>query len=330
MSNHSACLAASLLALGSLLSAAQTSAPPRPQPPAPKQIDIGAADAPLSDSERADLDAAVRKHNYATEKAVIDKALAEHPDSAPLLVMWGRMAYLEKQPKDAADALQHASKIKELSEPDMLTLAVAYQFSDRPDESRSELLKLVARAPKNAEYVYMLGRIEDVGHQTAAAAADFAKAIQLDPSLVRAYEDLGHAQEALGRMDEARKTYEAGAAANRKLKSPWEWSPLDLGNFLLLENDYAAAEKLFREALLYNPRFGWSHYYMGQLYYEQGRDDEALAEFKEAVVDDQRLREAWLALGRVFKRKGNNAESERALAIFQKLEDQDKTAQGKK
>ena len=35
------------------------------QTPPPRQIDIGVADAPLSDTERVDLDAAVKKHDYA-------------------------------------------------------------------------------------------------------------------------------------------------------------------------------------------------------------------------------------------------------------------------
>ena len=79
---------------------------------AQKQVDIGATEAPLSDQERVDLDQAVKKHNYAAEKAVIDRALGEHPDSYELLIMAGRLAYLEKQPKDAAAALARADKIK--------------------------------------------------------------------------------------------------------------------------------------------------------------------------------------------------------------------------
>ena len=44
-----------------------------------RTIDIGAANAPLSDLEGADLDKAVKTHDYAAEKAVIDKAMGEHP-----------------------------------------------------------------------------------------------------------------------------------------------------------------------------------------------------------------------------------------------------------
>jgi tetratricopeptide (TPR) repeat protein len=302
------------------------------EPPgvAPRQIDIGAAQAPLSDAERSDLDKAVRRHDYAAEKSVIERATAEHADSFGLLVLWGRLAYLERQPTDAVDALERAQKIQPLSEPDRLTLAIAYQFAEKPAQSRGELLKLVKLAPNNAGYLDLLGRMERVNERVAEAADDFAKAIQTDPSFVRAYEDLGQAQETLGRMEEARKTYEAGAAVNRRLQVHWEWSPLDLGVFVLRAGDYAAAEKLFREALEYRPRFAWGHYYLGEVFHKQGHDGSAVDEYKAAVVDNPRLREAWLALGRELKRQGNGAEADRALAIFKELEDQGNAAKSRK
>lgn len=330
MSGKTVRFAASAFTVWAVCCNAQTPTAPRPPGDSPKQIDIGAAAAPLSDAERTDLDKAVRKHDYSAEKAVIDRAKAEHPDSFDLLVMWGRLAYLEKQPKDAVDALESAAKIKPLSEPDLMTLAIAYQFSEKPAQSRAALLKLVKLAPTNAQYPYLLGRMERVEQRVEEAADDFAKAIRADPNFVRAYEELGQAQETLGRLDEARKTYETGAAVNRRLGIPWEWSPLDLGILLLQASDYAGAEKLFREALQYNPRFAWGHYYMGQLFHKQGRDREAVDEYKAAVVDNPRLREAWLALGRDLKRQGNDAEADRALAIFKKLEEQANAATGRK
>lgn len=330
MNGKTVSFAAAAVVIWSVCCNAQTAGAPGPAGAPRKQIDIGAAEAPLSDAERTDLDEAVRKHDYPTEKAVIARARVEHPDSFDLLVMWGRLAYLEKQPKDAVDALERADKIKALSEPDRMTLALAYQFSEKPAQSLAEFLKLAKLAPSNAQYLYLLGRMDRVNQHIEEAADDFTRAIRIDPNFVRAYEELGQAQEELGRVDEARRTYETGAAVNRRLSVRWEWSPLDLGVVLLNANEFAGAEKLFREALQYNPRFAWGHYYMGQLFHKQGRDGEAMDEYKEAVVDDPRLRQAWLALGRDLKRQGNDVEADRALAIFKKLEDQQNAAKGRK
>jgi tetratricopeptide (TPR) repeat protein len=330
MNGQTVRFAAAALVIWSVCCDAQTAGAPRSFEAPKKQLDIGAAEAPLSDTERADLDKAVRKHDYPAEKAVIDRARAEHPDSFDVLVMWGRLAYLEKHPKDSVDAFERADKIKPLSETDRMTLAIAYQFSEKPAQSRAELLKLAKLAPTNAEYLYLLGRMDRKNQRTEEAVADFTNAILVDPNFVRGYEELGQAQEDLGRLDEARKTYETGAVVNRRLSVHWEWSPLDLGIMLLKANNFAEAEKLFREALQYNPRFAWGHYYMGQLFHKQGRDDEAMNEYKAAVVDDPRLRQAWLALGRELKRQGNQVEADRAIAIFKKLEAQQNAATGRK
>jgi tetratricopeptide (TPR) repeat protein len=303
---------------------------PKAAPPQPKPIDIGAREAPLSDAERTDLDRAVTKHNYAAEKAVIDRAMTEHPDSFELLVMAGRLGYLEKNPRDSADALAHADKIKPLGDTDRMTLALALSFSDRLPQARVEFLKLIKADARNAEYYFLLGRIDANGNHPEDAAKEYAKAIELDPTMVHAYENLGQVQESLNLPDEARKTYEQGVLHNRANKVHWEWSPLDLAVFLLKANDLDGADKLLRESLQYNPRFGWAHYHMGQLFQKQGKEAEAMTEYKEAVVDDPRLRQAWLALGRQFTRQGNKVQADRSLEIFKQLEAQENARQGKK
>lgn len=309
----------------------QTASAPAPTTyPSPKQIDIGAAEAPLSDSERTELDQAVRKHDYAAEKAVIDRAAGEHPGSFELLVMTGRLAYLEKHPGDSAAALERADRIKPLSETDRVTLALAYAFSQNPAASRIQLQKLMNIAPKNAEYPYLLGRVESDSQHPEEAAKAFAKAIQLNPNMVRAYEELGRTQESLGLLEQATKTYQIGVARNRESRQRWEWSPIDLGVIYLKAGDNDTAEKLFREALQYNPRSAWAHYYMGQLFQKKGKNEEAVSEYEESVVDQPLLRQAWLALGREFTREGNTVEADKALTIFKKLEAQENARQGKK
>jgi tetratricopeptide (TPR) repeat protein len=295
-----------------------------------KQLDIGAADAPLSDAQRADLDQAVKKHDYKSEKAVIDQALAEHPESFEVFVMAGRLAYLEKHPADAADALGHADKIKPIGDVDRLTLALALSFSGKAPQSRVELQKLMESNPKDGEYPFLLGRVDANAGHLDEAIGNFRKAIQIDPDMVRAYEDLGHAQEKKGLTEEAAKTFEAAVLHNRSNKVHWEWSPLDLAVFKLKSSDFDGAEVLVQEALRYNPRFGTAHYYMGQIFQNRNKTPEALIEYKEAVVDDPRLGQAWLALARQFTRQGEKGQADRAMAVYQQLASQNKAGNDKK
>ncbi len=99
---------------------------------------------------------------------------------------------------------------------------------------------------------------------------------------------------------------------------------------MLKAGELEGAEKLFGEALQYNPRFGWAHYYMGQIFHMKGNNAAAIGEYKAALVDQPRLRQAWLALGREFTREGRTAEADKALAIFKQLEGEENARKGKK
>ena len=206
---------------------------------------------------------------------------------------------------------------------------IAYEFSERPTQSRAELVKLTKASPKNGQYYYLLGRVDRQNQHLEDAIADFRKAIELDQGYMRTYEELGQCQESLGLTEDARKTYELAAFRNRYQRVHWAWSPLDYGVFLLKTNDMGQAEKLIRESLQYNPRFGWAHYYMGQLLQKQGKDKEAIGEYQEAVVDDPKHRQAWLALGREYTRLGRKPEAAKALAMFQKLNSQEEAIKHK-
>jgi tetratricopeptide (TPR) repeat protein len=289
----------------------------------PRQIDIGAAEAPLTDGERNDLASAIAAHNYAAEKLVIDHALAANPASRELQILAGRLAYLENHPADAVESFQRADKIKPLSNEDRMTLALAYEFADKPATARAELVRLTKGDPKNPQYLYLLGRVDAKDQKLEQAVESFRSAIKLDPDFMRAYDEMGRAQETLGLVDEARKSYEAQVQRNRLRQLRWEWAPVNLGILLEKDGKEDEAEKLFAESLQYKPTFAWAHYYLGQVYQKKHRDMDAVAEYKSAVVNDRGLRQAWLALGREYTRLGQKDEADRALAIFQQLEDRE-------
>ena len=157
---------------------------------------------------------------------MINRAISHNPDSFELLAMAGRLAYLEKQPKDSADALAQADKIKPLAARDRMTLALAFGFSGRAPQARGEFLHLINAEPRNAEYPYLLGRLDVNSRHLEDAAREFSQALAIDPTMVRAYEELGGVQESLGLADAALRTYETGAARNRSNQAHWERPPL--------------------------------------------------------------------------------------------------------
>lgn len=295
----------------------------------PKQIDIGAREAPLTEAERVDLAKAVAAHNYAAEKAVIDRAAGEHPQSAELQVMAGRLAFLERHPLDAAQAYERAAKLKPLSEDDRLSLAIVLQTIGKQREARDAMVKLTQDFPRDAEYQYLLGRFDSLNRHFEDAITDLQKALELDPKLLKAYQDLGRAQETLGLTAEARKTYEAGVARNRQDGARSDSPPINLGSLLLKAGEVEEAEELFREALSYQPRSGLAHYYLAQIDERRNQRTEAIAEYNAAVAVVPNLRQAWLALGREYTRAGQKEQAERCLAIFKQLEAREQARMGR-
>ena len=302
---------------------AQTANPPEPVRAPERQVDIGAGEAPLSDTQRQDLDGAIRKHNYAAEKAVIDQSLTEHPDSFPLLVMWGRIAYLEKQLKDCDAALERADKIKPLSDADQLTLAIALDFVGKSLESRAQLSKLIERNPSNPDYPYMLGRLEQRVRDYKQASQAFTRVIGIDPRYIYAYADLAFCLQGLGQDDAARKVIEIGADVNRTVPHPTADLPILLGQAIANSGDQAAAEPHFREAVMLDANSARAHYELGMNLVHLQRDEEAEKELRRAIELDPQFTPAYFTLARLLQHMGRQLESDQFRATFDKLTEQE-------
>jgi tetratricopeptide (TPR) repeat protein len=284
-----------------------------------RTVDIGLQDAPLSPEDRTAIAKAFSAHDYKAESAVLMKALTANPESRDLWVIAGRIAFLERHPADAADAMQKADALQALGANDRTTLALAYEALGKPEESRAELLKLTEAAPKNAEYLYLLARVDRQNNDPMGAMTNYRAALDLDPNLMRAWEELAQLQESRGNTADAGRSYEMAVERNRQQKVRWEWPPLDLGVFVFKTGETDAAVKLFRESIEINPRFPVAHFYLAQALEKQGKDKEAIIEFQFAIVHNPRYREAWLAIADLYTRLGMNNEAEQARTSASKL-----------
>lgn len=138
------------------------------------------------------------------------------------------------------------------------------------------------------------------------------------PSGVRSYR-LGQLYESQSRLADAARAYEASLAA----------APV-LGRDALLQRlarvrvnqaDFDGAINAYAERITRNPNRAEAHRSLGEIYYLQGRDDEALAEFVVAVWLDPMDARAWAALGKVQVRAQRYAAAmpalERAVGLDQ-------------
>ncbi len=113
------------------------------------------------------------------------------------------------------------------------------------------------------------------------------KAIELSDGIPQHYQNLGALYLTMERYDDAIKAFRQ-AADNLLFATPERaWEGIGFAQFQ--KGDQVAAERAYRKALDYNPRFAQGYFRLGELYYSQERTAEAATGFGRAVELDPRL-----------------------------------------
>jgi tetratricopeptide (TPR) repeat protein len=118
---------------------------------------------------------------------------------------------------------------------------------------------------------------------------------------------LGQLLESQSRLGEAAKAYEASTVRGPVMGLDTLYQRL--ARVKVNQADFDGAIKAYAHRITLNPNNGEAHRSLGEIYYLQGRDDEALAEFLVAVWIDPMDARAYTALGKVQVRGRRYAEA---------------------
>lgn len=316
--------AARAIASSVALALASTAAAQEPPPGAGSSpLDPSVLDrTPLDQAHRADIARALEARAYDRAETLLLEAVERQPQSPELLRLLGGVFLLRGRALNAAVAYKKAEALAPLDERSRFTLAMSYVALGRRDWARPELQKLASAASGNPLYLYWSSRLDYDDGQYAAAVQGFLHVIELDPTFAKAHDNLGLCYEALGRSDEAIRSYQEAVRLTREQKTKWPWPALNLGLLLSRLDRPDEAEALFRAALGDDPRFAQGHYQLGALLERRGRLDDAAAELEEAARLDPSYPEPQYALARVYRRRGDPERADRALLEFQRLKGQ--------
>jgi tetratricopeptide (TPR) repeat protein len=292
-------------------------------PPAPDNARLLDA-LPLNSARRATLEAAMRSRDYTRAEVLLVEEIERQPKSGSLLVFLGNILFLDGQYLNCTIAMKKAEALGPLHEQNRFILALAYIAIDKGDWARPELERLAQSSPSSALYPYWLSRLAYNKMRLEEAVAHAQKAIQLDPQLMKAYDNLGLSYEGLGKVDDAIAAYEEAIRLNRQLGLRSPWPSMNLGKLLFRLDRFEEAEGRLRESINIDPRFPKAHFRLGQVLEKQGKIAEAIRELEEAASLDPSYPEPHYALGRIHRLRGETKSAERAFRMFAHLRQEQK------
>lgn len=160
------------------------------------------------------------------------------------------------------------------------------RYSAKFDEAISQYKHAIAADPRYALPYNNLGLLLVHFERTKDAIANYRIAIQVAPKYMRAHWNLAYAMQEQGNFDDALTEYRAAIGYTTDMK---ELAMLhtyigDLFRKQAGDNDHqekAIAE--YRRAIEMNKDYSWAHHNLGLVWREQGKIDDAIAEFRIAA-----------------------------------------------
>jgi tetratricopeptide (TPR) repeat protein len=276
----------------------------------------------LAPEKVSHLQTALAAHDYLDAEKLLINEIEPDPHSlraGSLLSFLGSVYFLNHDYLNAAIAWKKSNAIRPLDAGLQFSLAMAYIKIAHPDWARPVLESLSARDTKNALYPYWLGRLDYDAHHYPEATHRFQQAITLDPTMGRAYDNLGLCNFYQNQTDLAVKNFNRAIALDRQYLRPSPWPYLNLAVAQQFMGHAQEAETNLREALRLDPQLAQAHYHLGNVLQQQGQLDAAVQEQLAAARLDDKYAEPHVALAHLYKQQGRTADSEQEVKIYLRL-----------
>lgn len=276
----------------------------------------------LTPEKVSHLKTAVAEHDYIGAEELLIKEVEQDPHSARaagLLAYLGSVYFLNHDYLNAAIAWKKSDAITTLSSGLQFSLAMAYIRIAHPDWARPVLESLSAHDSKNALYPYWLGRIDYDAQHYPEATQRFQQAIVLDPTMARAYDNLGLCYFYQNQTELAIRNFNRAIELDRNAPHPSAWPYLNLAVTLQFLGRTQEAEADLREALRLDPHFAAAHYQLGKVLEHLGQPEAAVPELLEAIRLDDKYAEPHIALAHVYNQLGRKDAAQQEVNTYLRL-----------
>jgi Flp pilus assembly protein TadD len=273
---------------------------------------------PVEAAKRAAIQSAIGSHDLVTAEELLAEEAKRSPRSQPILLALANVLFRDGKHLNSIVVLKKAELVAPLDERSRYLLALSYVTIHRQDQARPVFEQLAQAAPSNALYPYWLSRLAYRKMNIEIAVTQARKALQLDPTLVKAHDQLGLSLAAQGNAEEASRAFETAIKLNREQSGHSPWPSINLGTLLLRSGRLEDAERRLREAIAIDSRIPVAHHRLGQVLEKGPRTEEAIAEFEQAAQLDPTYPDPHYALARIYRRR-EDTRAPGELSLFQEL-----------
>jgi tetratricopeptide (TPR) repeat protein len=276
----------------------------------------------LTPEKVSHLKTAVAEHDYIAAEKLLLNDIEQDPHSlraAPLLAYLGSVYFLNHDYLNAAIAWKKSDAISPLGSDLQFSLAMAYIRISHPDWARPVIESLSAHDTKNALYPYWLGRLDYDAQHYSEAIHHFQRAITLNPTMARAYDNLGLCYFYQNENELAVKNFDRAIELDRNSQHPSPWPYVNRAETLQFLGRTKEAEADLRKALRIDTRLAVAHYRLGSVLQQLGQLDAAVQEQLEAVRLDEKYAEPHVALARIYSQLGRKTAAEEEVKIYLRL-----------
>jgi len=233
--------------------------------------------------------------------------------------MWLGVVELEKGiGQEAADALDKAAKLSPENVDILYHRGRAHLFV-----SNDSYARMFKADPKSWRVRELLAESNAGAERHMDAIAEYEAAIKLAPNEPRLHEELGTEFRLAGRMQEAEQAYLKELEIDPENIS----AQYKLGVIAIERGDPARGKSLIEGALRVKPDLRHSDYNLGRAEMLLGNDAAAARHLERATTaaesDSEVVEQSWYQLGIVYRRLHRMEEAQKALAIFQKLKNEE-------
>src|SRR5437899_1246286 len=253
--------------------------------------------------------------------------LKSHPESARAHYDLGYVFFMTHQRGPSVTELSASLKLDVRNAEAHKILGLVCNLVGRYDLGERELEAAAELKPNSPEIHYLLGRLYYTKGVYPLAQREFESAVRLDPSYMKAHNNLGLTMEILGNNSAALENYTVAAQLNQEQKLNSEWPYVYLSAFYNRQEKPDQSLKYSEKALEKNPKSDLAYFQMAKAYRSKGEWEKTLDAAQQAIAINPKTPDFYFVLSFAMRKLGRSAESQQALDMFRKLQEQDAGAE---